>query len=427
MVSGAAQTLGAAKIRGRVKRERRFIFPFVAFSTSLRQFLQTSIFWFVGFRPNTVCCVREQSSAVGSALFGVRAPAGGSSGTSRSAGPAIRVRRCECFPVLASLSGPFGGSKRTVPLAPERRQGRRLLAPDRVPNVSRSAPMARRMLIDASHPEETRVVVVDGTKLTEFDFETASRKPAQGQHLPRQGHPHRAVAAGRLRRVRRQPPRLPGLLRNPSRLLPDPGRRPRAAARRAAGAGRRGRRPAPSRPSAVAINGTNATIATNADDEEAPEALEAEAAAPETDDAPTTEVAEAVPAEAAAPPVDPIGEVIPANEPEPPVQEAQPAAIPVESLAGPAEPTVIEGVIERFVLRDGDRRGSSAGGSRRAVAGRRAGRGAGRRRMPARSARSASAAAASRSGSTRSRKSSSAGRSCWCRSSRKSAATRARR
>src|SRR5262245_61405194 len=40
--------------------------------------------------------------------------------------------------------------------------------------------MARRMLIDASHPEETRVVVVDGTKLTEFDFETASRRPLKG-------------------------------------------------------------------------------------------------------------------------------------------------------------------------------------------------------------------------------------------------------
>ena len=40
--------------------------------------------------------------------------------------------------------------------------------------------MARRMLIDASHPEETRVVVVDGTKLDEFDFETASRRPLKG-------------------------------------------------------------------------------------------------------------------------------------------------------------------------------------------------------------------------------------------------------
>src|SRR5512134_3032375 len=40
--------------------------------------------------------------------------------------------------------------------------------------------MARRMLIDASHPEETRVVVVDGTRLEEFDFEAASRKPLKG-------------------------------------------------------------------------------------------------------------------------------------------------------------------------------------------------------------------------------------------------------
>ena len=36
--------------------------------------------------------------------------------------------------------------------------------------------MARRMLIDASHREETRVVVVDGTKLQDFDYEMASRK-----------------------------------------------------------------------------------------------------------------------------------------------------------------------------------------------------------------------------------------------------------
>ena len=40
--------------------------------------------------------------------------------------------------------------------------------------------MARRMLIDASHPEETRVVVVDGTRLEDFDYEMASRKPLKG-------------------------------------------------------------------------------------------------------------------------------------------------------------------------------------------------------------------------------------------------------
>src|SRR6516162_3264530 len=65
------------------------------------------------------------------------------------------------------------------PLAPQRRQGRWSLAPVGSQRLG-SEPMARRMLIDASHPEETRVVVVDGTKLTEFDFETASRRPLKG-------------------------------------------------------------------------------------------------------------------------------------------------------------------------------------------------------------------------------------------------------
>src|SRR3954468_9721963 len=36
--------------------------------------------------------------------------------------------------------------------------------------------MTRRMLIDATHPEETRVAVVNGTKLEEYDFETVVRK-----------------------------------------------------------------------------------------------------------------------------------------------------------------------------------------------------------------------------------------------------------
>ena len=36
--------------------------------------------------------------------------------------------------------------------------------------------MTKKMLIDATHPEETRVAVVDGTRLEEFDFEIASRR-----------------------------------------------------------------------------------------------------------------------------------------------------------------------------------------------------------------------------------------------------------
>ncbi|WP_417492390.1 ribonuclease E/G [Maricaulis sp.] len=40
--------------------------------------------------------------------------------------------------------------------------------------------MSKKMLIDAGHPEETRVVVVDGTKVEDFDFESASRRPIRG-------------------------------------------------------------------------------------------------------------------------------------------------------------------------------------------------------------------------------------------------------
>ncbi|WP_119678119.1 Rne/Rng family ribonuclease [Indioceanicola profundi] len=40
--------------------------------------------------------------------------------------------------------------------------------------------MAKRMLVDATHPEETRVVVVNGNKLEELDFEIASRKQLKG-------------------------------------------------------------------------------------------------------------------------------------------------------------------------------------------------------------------------------------------------------
>ena len=40
--------------------------------------------------------------------------------------------------------------------------------------------MAQKMLIDATHAEETRVVVVDGTKVEEFDFETAARRQLAG-------------------------------------------------------------------------------------------------------------------------------------------------------------------------------------------------------------------------------------------------------
>ncbi len=40
--------------------------------------------------------------------------------------------------------------------------------------------MSKNMLIDAAHAEETRVVVVDGTRVEEFDFESANRKQLRG-------------------------------------------------------------------------------------------------------------------------------------------------------------------------------------------------------------------------------------------------------
>ena len=40
--------------------------------------------------------------------------------------------------------------------------------------------MANKMLIDATHPEETRVVVVRGNRVEEFDFEAANRRPLRG-------------------------------------------------------------------------------------------------------------------------------------------------------------------------------------------------------------------------------------------------------
>src|SRR5262244_1591665 len=51
-------------------------------------------------------------------------------------------------------------------------------------SLSRAPPrdkqMANKMLIDATHPEETRVVVLRGNRVEEFDFESASRRQLRG-------------------------------------------------------------------------------------------------------------------------------------------------------------------------------------------------------------------------------------------------------
>src|ERR1017187_10521215 len=40
--------------------------------------------------------------------------------------------------------------------------------------------MPKRMLIDATHAEETRVVVLDGTRLEDFDIETSTKRQLKG-------------------------------------------------------------------------------------------------------------------------------------------------------------------------------------------------------------------------------------------------------
>src|SRR5512132_634082 len=40
--------------------------------------------------------------------------------------------------------------------------------------------MSNKMLIDATHPEETRVVVLRGNRVEEFDFEAADRQQLRG-------------------------------------------------------------------------------------------------------------------------------------------------------------------------------------------------------------------------------------------------------
>src|SRR5260221_12229747 len=40
--------------------------------------------------------------------------------------------------------------------------------------------MVKRMLIDASHPEESRVAILSNDRLEEFDFETTTKKQLKG-------------------------------------------------------------------------------------------------------------------------------------------------------------------------------------------------------------------------------------------------------
>src|ERR1700748_3069912 len=76
------------------------------------------------------------------------------------------MRALPSHSIRAANLSPIGGPSHDV--RPARRA--------RAPEIS----MTKRMLIDASHPEETRVVIVDGSRVEEFDFEAASKRPLKG-------------------------------------------------------------------------------------------------------------------------------------------------------------------------------------------------------------------------------------------------------
>src|ERR1043165_5881131 len=64
---------------------------------------------------------------------------------------------------------------------------RRPAPPARAPRTARMRArpqrdsfMANKMLIDTTHPEETRVVVLRGNRVEEFDFESANRRQLRG-------------------------------------------------------------------------------------------------------------------------------------------------------------------------------------------------------------------------------------------------------
>src|SRR6202043_3506294 len=70
------------------------------------------------------------------------------------------------------------GNRHRLLISHHRAAGRSRSGRSRAPRSS--VRMAKRMLIDAAHPEETRVVVLSGNRLEEFDFESSTKKQVKG-------------------------------------------------------------------------------------------------------------------------------------------------------------------------------------------------------------------------------------------------------
>ena len=98
---------------------------------------------------------------------------------------AARTRRCaaigsELSPHAASSAAPLLYFPISSKDAPRGAVGRPCRPSPRI--LARGARVyhVQQMIIDASHPEETRVVVLRGNRVEEFDFESASKRPLRG-------------------------------------------------------------------------------------------------------------------------------------------------------------------------------------------------------------------------------------------------------
>ena len=80
-----------------------------------------------------------------------------------------KTERPRGAPILRARRSPLSD---TLPVPPLHQGGRRVIV--------RMEHMPKKMLIDATHAEETRVVVVDGNKVEEFDFESQFKRQLAG-------------------------------------------------------------------------------------------------------------------------------------------------------------------------------------------------------------------------------------------------------
>ena len=69
----------------------------------------------------------------------------------------------------------------------------------------------KRMLINATQPEECRVAMVDGQFLYDLDIEVAARSQRKASIYKAKNHPARAQSRSRIRRLRSRAPRFPPL------------------------------------------------------------------------------------------------------------------------------------------------------------------------------------------------------------------------